>query len=560
VRPGGRSWVVPMILDRVAGSSHPVAPVVQPDATATVRSHDGVRLATDVYLPPSSGTRRRSTTLVLRTPYGKRGAIDKVAELASFLTTAGIALVVQDVRGKFESDGATVPFIHEVADGYATAQWISEQRWSNGAVVPFGDSYSGFTSWATAASGHPAVRAAIVRVTTCHLPDEWMYRQGAFRLQQNAQWAAFAWSGRELVDVQPNWTRRPLDSVDLLGADRTQLMAWLGAAPESVRWRSEILGHDPPLSRHVTVPVLHWGGWWDLMARGQVREWADLARNGSAAQLLVMSATDHSFNPFSCVYGAAPPDSFERQYSLVADFVAAAVDGSGPDAGSRVRWELTHDAWHEDVAWPPVDARPQRLYLADGPSAGFGPEGGALASVPDSIATTVNVPYDPADLVPSLETFVWGTLANAYPDERDVHIRPDVMTFSGASADEPIDIAGPVTLRLSAHVHGDGGQITAALSDVHPDGRALRIAEGAVELGVAEIGQVVEIDLGPLAYRMREGHRLRLAIAASAFPRYLWHSTDRLAAWGSAGGTPCEISLRLDRECFLAAHYIRRQL
>lgn len=552
-----------MVLDRVNAAmsnsaSNSAARVADPDVTTTVRSHDGHRLATDVHLPSATARRAGCTALLLRTPYGKRGTIDRVAELAPYFTAAGCAVVVQDVRGKFASEGAIMPFIHEVADGHATAQWIAEQPWSDGAVVPFGDSYAGFTSWAAAASGHPAVRAAIVRVTTSHLPDEWMYRQGAFRLQQNAQWATFAWSGQELLDVEPDWSVRPL--AEIAGAGTPQLMAWLGASPASPSWHAAILGHQPPLSRHVDVPVLHWGGWWDLMARGQLREWRSLVGEGSAPQRLVMGATDHSFNSFSCVYGADPATSFEHHYGAIADFLTTAVGGNVGATGSRVRWELTHEAWHEDLTWPPLAAEPGRLYLSDAPSAAFGPEGGALTSIPDSMAATINLPHDPVDLVPSLETFVWGTLANAYPDERDVHIRPDVMTFSGAAAVGPVDIVGPVTLRLWQQAPEEGAQITAVLSDVHPDGRALRIAEGAIEIDAATRAGRVEIDLGPLAYRLRDGHRLRLALAASAFPRYLWHASDRLAAWSSMGGsTPHEITVRLGGESFLDTHYLRRR-
>jgi len=552
-----------MVLDRVSTASSKSAtgaasPMPDPDETTTVASYDGHRLATDVYLPSGAGRRGRSATLLVRTPYGKRGDIDRVAELAPCFNAVGVAVVVQDVRGKFASNGAVVPFVHELADGHATAQWIADQPWSNGAVVPFGDSYAGFTSWASAASGHPAVRAAIVRVTTSHLPDEWMYRQGAFRLQQNAGWAAFAWSDRELSDVEPDWSSRPL--AEMLGAGGAHLETWLRTNPGSPRWGTEILGHEPPLSRDVDVPVLHWGGWWDLMARGQLREWQSRARAGSAPQRLVMGATDHSFNPFSCAYGAAAVTSFEQQYGVIADFLSTTVDDTDAVATeSCVRWELTHGDWHEDPEWPPRDAERRRLHLADASSAAFGPEGGALTSVPDSMATTISLPHDPADVVPSLETFVWGTLANAYPDERDAHIRPDVMTFSGPASDGPIDIVGPVMLRLWQRVPEDGAQISAVLSDVHPDGRALRIAEGAIELGATTPAGGVQIDLGPLAYRLRHGHRLRLALAASAFPRYLWHSPDPRAAWSSDGGTPYEVTVRLGGESFLEVHYYLRR-
>ncbi|MGI9112464.1 MAG: CocE/NonD family hydrolase [Gaiellaceae bacterium] len=523
------------------------AAVAEPDYSCLIRVGDEAALATDVYLPARAAVRVSFPTLLVRTPYGRRGGIDRVAELARYFREVGIALVVQDVRGRYDSEGALAPFRHEQADGRATLDWIGEQPWSDGAVFPFGDSYAGFTAWAAAASGHPSIRGAIVRVTTPEIGRHWMYRQGMFRLQMNAQWAAFAWGGREAIDVQPDWSTRPLGSIDFGGADMSRLSEWLAAGSDERLWQG-LVGDTASRWAGLSVPVLHWGGWWDLMARGQLEAWQRLVASGVPGQRLLMGATDHSFNGFP-PHGAAPP-SIERQLDEVAAFVADTSNGAAGLA-STVRWELTHDDWHAGDSWPPASARPERLFLADPASALFGPEGGALSARPERMAGTVTWAHDPADLVPSLETFVWGTLANNYPDERDVQVRDDVVTFSGAPVDEPLDIAGTLTLHLRLEASAESAQVAATLSDVRPDGAAWRIAEGASVLEQADGPAGVQIDLGPLAYRVKPGHRLRLALAASSFPRYLWAGRDLLAGWRGDAGKEHELSLRVGVDSYL---------
>ncbi|MGH2846795.1 MAG: CocE/NonD family hydrolase [Thermoleophilaceae bacterium] len=521
----------------------------EPSFTTRVRAPDGVELATDVYLPARSAP-GGAPAVLMRTPYGRGGEIDAVADTARLLGECGIAVVGQDVRGKFDSGGERQPFLHEVADGHATAEWISGQPWSNGAVVPLGASYTGFAAWAVAASGHPAVRGAVVRMTTCHIPDEWLYRQGLFRLQMNAPWALFAWSGPELNEGEPDWAVRPLSAALPDPAAGEHLRHWLANPPESPWWDRHGLGSASPLSGRVRVPVLHWGGWWDLLSRGQIREWDVLGRAGAPDQRLVMGATDHDFHPFVDVMAGVTRPAGARRAPVEAelapamDFLTAVCAGGRPGNGA-VRFELTHAGWREDAGWPPAGCHPVRLYLADGAHAGYGPEGGSLTHHPDGVPATVRWSQDPADLVPSLETFVWGTLANDYPDERDAQVRDDVVTFTGQPATEPLDVVGPLRLRLAVQASSGRAQLAATVCDVMPDGRALRIAEGGCLVRDARERQTVDVDLGPAAYRLREGHRLRVAVAASSFPRYLWYPGDGLDPWTALNGPPVERSLEL---------------
>lgn len=521
------------------------AAVAEPDDSCFVPIGNGAALATDVYLPAQGSTLTSFPTLLLRTPYGRRGEIDRVRELSSYFREAGIAVVVQDVRGRYDSSGELTPFVHELVDAHTTLEWVASRSWSDGAIFPFGDSYAGFTAWAAAASGHSAVRGAIVRVTTPEIGPHWMYRDGMFRLQMNAQWAAFAWGDARAIDVQPEWGTRPLRAIDFADADLTALAVWLEAGAHEDRWRS-VVGDVSSRWCEVSVPVLHWGGWWDLMSRGQIAAWQRLASRGTAGQRLVMEATDHSFNRFP-PGGVEGASSLEGQYRQVAAWVASTLGHPEP---TSIRYEVAHGDWKETDRWPPSRST-ERLFLVDARSALYGPEGGALSTQAETVPSTVRWSHDPDDLVPSLESFVWATLASAYPDERDVQVRDDVVTFTGLPVAEPLEIAGVVRLRLELGSSSRVSQVAAALSDVRPDGTAWRIAEGvAAPPGEAEPASF-ELDLGPLAYRVVRGHRLRVALAASSFPRYLWACRDPLAAWNGELSPEYELSLRLGSNSYL---------
>ena len=149
---------------------HVTAAPVSPLATEhLVRMRDGARLATDVYLP--EGLDGVTETVLVRLPYDKCGDYCFMPRLAPLFTAQRYAFVVQDVRGKFRSEGDDIPFVNEVLDGYDTLDWIVGQPWSNGRVGMFGDSYYGYTQWACVASGHPALRAICPRCTGADVVD-----------------------------------------------------------------------------------------------------------------------------------------------------------------------------------------------------------------------------------------------------------------------------------------------------------------------------------------------------------------------------------------------------
>ena len=502
-----------------------------------VPMRDGVRLATDVYL---RGGGRRPTVLV-RLPYDKSARFSFMASVAPSFLERGYAFVAQDVRGKARSQGETFAFVHEVADGADTLDWIVGRPWSDGTVATFGDSYYGFTQWAAAASGHPALRAIVPRITTTEIGTDWMHHGGVFCLYTMAEWAALTWVDAPLYDGAPDFGVRPLAGVVAAahgGRASASFERWRRTGPDDPFWTSGIFGSVDPLAR-VTIPVLHSGGWWDVFRRGQLRDHARLVGRGVPGQHLVMGSTDH-FDDELTEDGEPVDDILVNEQALerfLPSYVGPALEFldryvlGRDERVETVRWHLANAGWRTAEAWPPPGARPLLLHAA-GTGALASVEGGALVERPDAGGRTIAWEHDPADLVPEPIEDAWRPLLGL-PDERVVEGRPDVATFTGSAVDAPLDLTGPVRVAgVTGETH-DAGALVAKLVDVYPGGRARRIAEGATR---STPGAPFEVDLGDTGYRLRAGHRLRLEVAASAFPRYLPDAGPGLDPWEATSG------------------------
>lgn len=498
---------------------------------------DGVHLATDVYLP--RGTRSRGgrfPTLLARLPYGKRGPIAFMPDLAAYLNDSGYAVVVQDVRGKFSSEGDIDPFVHEMADGSDTLTWIVTQAWSDGDVGMFGDSYYGYTQWAAAMNDHPALRAIAPRVTSTQIASDWMYHDGVFCLASMADWAATTWAGRAPREESPDWQRRPLNGL-LDGSDQGTpdvLRQWRSEGPDSAFWTRPPLGVIRP--SRLKVPALHLGGTWDIFRRGQLADWAAARTSSTCEQRLILTSTDHmSIHLDGANTGAqnvrSSNSDFETFLARYLDDTIAFFDHhvrglAVVKASPGVQFELAGVGPIESPSWPPPGVTRLNLYPVDPGHASHGPEGGGLRTHPDAGLGVCDWMHDPSNLVPTGDADLWSPLVKL-PDERVVESRPDVLTFTSEPMRHDCDLVGQQSAKLEVAAEAGPTQVVTKLVHVYPNGVARRITEGVAQVvGTGDAGSsvartVVSVDLGPTAYRIPAGHRLRMEVSASCFPRYL---------------------------------------
>lgn len=518
-----------------------------------VRTRDGVHLATDVYLP--EGDRSPGDTILIRLPYDKNGEYTFIPLIAEYFMLHGYRVVAQDVRGKFRSEGDALLFVNEVADGEDTLNWIEQQPWSNGRVAMWGDSYYGYTQWAAAASGHPALKAISPRVTGTWLGEP--PRRNPEDRTRRVDWAItnmyplthFHSNDTFYWDI--DWSRRDFaKQAEAFMADTGRSISYDQFVPNPV-----LLPRFPQGSAFAgrSVPALHTIGWWDNCAP---LSWADVEEiaqhpNWDAHHYLRIESIDHeSYQLLELEEDRVLERSEDQIRALLPrtldptlEFFEVFVRGNTrPSELPRVTWNLAGtDEWRQDATWPPAGTRTERIRATaagelkfDGSSASEqtrapGSTNVAHAPTTDGESARTEPPtelswvHDPLDLVPSSVENAFAYLLEL-PNEAPIGDRDDVLRFTSAEAREDVELVGPVKARVRIRSTGPVMDCFVRLLDVAPDGTALRIARGELQLRRANSDQpseLLEINLGQVGYLLRAGHKLRAHVSSSDYPEYM---------------------------------------
>jgi hypothetical protein len=516
-----------------------------------VRARDGVRLATDVYLPDDTTP---MAAVLVRLPYDKNSRYVFFEAIAKHFTARGYALVVQDVRGKFRSEGPTVGWVHEANDGFDTIEWITHQPWSDGVVGMFGDSYYGFTQWAAVSSGHPALRAIVPRVTSANLRQPELPTSDVRDVEWLVQgdYLSHYWLDHDIYDFELDWSRRPL--IDVFEAAFAELGTRSATFDLSIPRQVPvpIFPHGHPFDAK-PLPVLHSVGWFDNLTIVSMRDYMTLRAKPGWAPLQYLSAdsVDHenyhlSLTPITEANDHDVTDTaLARLLPLYVgpalNFFDVFLKGlRGPEAIPRVQWHLGHDGYHESECWPPPAARVQRLLLGDLESATSSE--GRLTSSSAPADGTIDWVHDAGNLVPSAVENSFAFL-HSYPDESSTAQRSDVLTFLGEPAEEPLDLAGPADVWVHIKSTAPSTDVFAKLFDVSPDGATRMIMRGQSHLSFPAGDEPVRIELGHTGYRVRRGHRLRLNLASSDFPEYVPHPGTGENPWLAVDTKPSRQTL-----------------
>ncbi|MFE6162748.1 CocE/NonD family hydrolase [Streptomyces sp. NPDC056486] len=518
------------------------APLAENARQYLVRMRDGVRLATDVYLPAArqddlpaarqSGDAAYPAVLV-RLPYDKNSRYVYFDRIARLFTDRGYAVVVQDVRGKFRSGGSTVPFLRESQDGYGAIDWIIHQDWSDGRVGMFGDSYYGFTQWAAVAAQHPALRAIVPRMTTADFNTIWQPEgQSAPVWLEGIEYFAHHWVDNDSYEYRIDRSGRPVidqyeEAFRAIGARSF----WFDLLAPRHAGLSTQPGLHPFDAR--PVPVLHCVGWFDNIVAAHMRDYVELAsRPGwDAVQYLWAGAVDHENYRLAQAPVRDEDDHNTNEDALarmLPDYAHPAIDffdvflkGIRPVSSlPKVRWELGHADWRTSSTWPPPHSTERTFWLTD-LSRATGPlPGASLADAPVGDEQDTQWAHDPDAPVPSLieDSFAY---LHGYPDLAPVAARDDVLAFSTPVVTEPLDLAGPIGVDLHVTSTAPEFDVFAKVVDLHPDGRAHQITRGQVSVRAAEAADEIHLDLGHTGYRLRTGHRLALILAGSDHPLFL---------------------------------------
>ena len=526
--------VVPACVLGQVTARTPDLPTFPQELGLAIPMRDGTRLAADLFFPHVSG---RVPTVLVRTPYNRKA---RVMTSYRFFARRGYAVLIQDVRGRYASQGIFGSTAQEGLDGDDTINWIAEQPWSNGRVAMAGSSYLGMAQWWAAIQDNPHLFAIS---PMCSGDDEYVDRfysnGGALQVGHRLLWLA--------ENVTPPLQVRPLlatyiDHLPLRTADVAAtglvLPQWrtaLAHPSDDAYWKA--LSIREKIDR-VSIPVLSFGGWFDVYAESDLDAFSRLAKRSQPVETWIGPWAHNPMWKFPTrVFGseaaipirATQADWFDRWQKKTP-----AREQAEPAAPLLHIFVMGPNEWREEREWPLARTRYTPIYLSSNGHANSASGDGILHWQPVQKSQPDTFTYDPKNPVPTVGGAICCDLNQLPPgplDQTTVESRADVLVYTSAPLSEDIEVTGPIRVVLYAATSANDTDYTAKLVDVQPNGRPLLVTDGIQRLryrlslmqpvfGKRNTPYQISIDAGVTSYVFSTGHRMRLEISSSNFPRF----------------------------------------
>ncbi len=491
-----------------------------------VEMRDGTVLRADVFRPAGDGP---WPVIVARTPYDKSDPFVTMLLDPLLAVRHGLIAVIQDVRGRYASEGGPfIPLAAEAEDGADTVAWAAGLAGSTGRVGMWGPSYLGNVQWQAAGQRPPAL-GAIAPSITFRTTEGKTTRGGAIELGLNRSWSVFA--GFDAL------TRRHADDNEAAERALGALIAAADGLPgptydELPTGRG--VESDPLLARlglpvldqaaadvseaqlSVEVPALNIGGWFDVFLQGTIDNFV----HGGPQDRLIIGPWNHmALSPqqgelnFGCAGSGAAVDLGASLGSLTFEWLRAHLQNEPvEDEGPVKIFTMGANQWRTEDAWPLERAKETRFFLA--------PTG--LSDQVPSESGTRSFTYDPADPVRTLggNTLLEYPLAGTYEQSR-IESRDDVLVFTTDPLSEAFEVTGRVTATIRVSTDAPTTDWVVRLCDVHPDGASYNVCDGIARVASAPSeAHTVDVDLWSTSMLFKEGHSIRVDVTSSSFPRW----------------------------------------
>jgi uncharacterized protein len=535
----------------LVGSSYSQT-LVKIEKNVPAMMRDGTILRADVYHPLAPG---RFPALLQRTPYSKNAA--HASQEFSELASHGFVVVIQDTRGRYMSDGVARPH-DEAQDGFDTIAWVAQLPYVNGKVGMFGGSYLA-TTQLLAATLRPPALVALFPASSYASRYDMVFQGGAFYLSDG-----LAWNLGQAVDVRRRVLTPEADRDGPAGLTDAEEKAfrgqWLWHLPlksiDALEIRKYAPGYflmlDHPSydaywqtfdieARHdqFQVPAYHLTGWYDTLLTGTLRNFAGLRAHAATEQArryqrLVIGPWTHARPTLQSTkigdldFGRdAGLDSRELMIRWFAYWLQGGDAAILKNPPVRI-FVMGENRWRDEQEWPLARARSTAYYLGSSGRANTAAGDGTLDPHSSAGAFADQFVYDPSNPVP---TGAQGGYSRTPSDQRDTEKRRDVLVYSTAPLRGAIEVTGPISVKLWVASSARDTDFTATLVDVFPDGTARALTDGILRARYRESktqpvlltpGQPVEItiDVGATSNLFLAGHRIRLDISSSNFPRF----------------------------------------
>ncbi len=538
----------------------PVSLHVETDVPVPMR--DGTTLYADIYRPDGPGP---FPVILQRTPYDKTAplSMNPLDPLKS--ARNGYAAVIQDTRGRYSSEGEFYCFRDEINDGYDTVEWAASQPWSTGKVGMYGASYVGATQWLAALARPPHLTTIVPNVTASNYHEGWTYQGGAFELGFNMSWTLGSLTLANLRNIAskktipPDGGQKLIQVVDSMESSFRSLPLkefphlkdgladyyydWLAHPDYDDYWKQICIEEN---HSRLSVPAYNIGGWYDIFLGGSIRNYLGMKKEGAtevarSGQRLLIGPWQHSAKGTSLVGS--------HYFGVAADALAIDLDGihfkwfdywlKGINNGvldePPVRiFVMGDNAWRYEQEWPLARAQATRYYFHSQGRANSVNGNGSLSTQSPGEESPDAFLYNPSDPVPTRGGALCCNpyfMANGAFEQGEVELREDVLVYSTPPLEREVEVTGPITVTLWATTSATDTDFTAKLVDVCDHGCARNLTDGIIRSryresasspSPVEPGRVYEytIDLWATSNVFKQGHRIRVEVSSSNFPRF----------------------------------------
>lgn len=500
-----------------------------------VPMRDGVHLAAEIYRPDAPG---QFPVLMLLRYFGEG------KRQADFFAPRGYAVALVSCRGRLGSEGTWVPYCNEPRDGFDAQQWLGQQPWSNGRIGTFGISYNAFTQTMPAPLASPFLK--------CLFPVEGqqtnfghLYNDGVMQLNVVFEFGLHTKQGGQIQKIfrydHPHYRRLPLLAAVDDFPNVQHVKDWFKHCRYDDYWKSYGIKEKYP---RIQAPAYFVTGWYDNLCHEGWRNFAGFrAQGGSEA---CRTGTKILVGPWAHGGSYAYAGLFDLQLRWYDFWLKDVANGIDKEPPIRI-YVMGADRWRDEREWPLKRTRFTKYFFASNGNANSLGGGGKLhESPPAADSTPDRFVYDPEKPVYTLGGQVSTQFEVRGPkDRRAAQERDDVLVYTSQVLAEDLEVTGPVAVKLYAASSAPDTDFTATLSDVHPDGRAIHICEGIrgatfreslENPTLIEPGRVYEytIDLWETSMVFKAGHRLRVDVSSSNFPRFARNQNTALPLGTSA--------------------------
>ncbi len=535
-------WAAMVLPTRTAAAeNHEIT--VERNVAAKMR--DGVTLRADVYRPKAEG---KYPVLLVRTPYDKQG----ISGFGHKGAARGYVVIAQDVRGRFESEGEWYTFKNESQDGYDTVEWAAALPYSNGKVGMFGGSYVGATQLLAAMAKPPHLAGICPNVTASNYHDGWTYQGGAFEQWFNESWSSGLAENTMRRRAEKNYDALggtkvlPLISYPVLEPPSGEGIApyfkdWLAHPNFDEYWKQlSIEDHYA----QIQVPVYNMGAWYDIFLGGSLKNYVRLkteagteaARHG---QRLVVAVGGHAGQSSSGKVGAVEfgdklaADGDELTLRWYDWLLKGEANGVEKEKPVKI-FVMGKNEWREEEDWPLARAKNTKYYLHSAGAANGLSGSGTLSTATPAEEKPDQYVYDPSDAAPTIGgPLCCGALPTGIgpEDQRPAEARGDVLVYTAPAFAKDTEVTGPMSLDLYVSSSAVDTDFTGMLVDVWPNGFAQNLTSGILRMRyrnsqekpeLANPGETyhITVDLWATSNVFLAGHKLRLEVSSSNFPRF----------------------------------------